>query len=29
MAFGKYDEFYEQWNDYAAKRAVERAAKGL
>ena len=26
---GKYEEFYEQWNDYAAKRAVERAAKGL
>jgi len=25
---GKYAEFYEQWNDYAAKRAVERAAKG-
>jgi uncharacterized oxidoreductase len=24
---GKYDEFYEQWNDYAAKRAAERAAK--
>jgi uncharacterized oxidoreductase len=26
---GKYDEFFEQWNDYAAKRAVERAAKGF
>lgn len=25
---GKYDEFYEQWNTFAAKRAVERAAKG-
>lgn len=25
---GKYNQFYEQWNDYAAKRAVERAAKG-
>jgi uncharacterized oxidoreductase len=23
---GKYDEFYEQWNDYAAKRAEQRAA---
>lgn len=23
---GKYDEFYTQWNDYAAKREVERAA---
>jgi uncharacterized oxidoreductase len=25
---GSYDRFYEEWNDYAAKRAVERAAKG-
>jgi len=25
---GNYDQFYEEWNDYAAKRAVERAAKG-
>ena len=25
---GKYDEFFEQWNGYAAKRQVERAAKG-
>lgn len=25
---GEYDQSYAQWNDYAAKRAVERAAKG-
>ncbi len=25
---GKYDEFYEQWNSYAARRQAERAAKG-
>jgi uncharacterized oxidoreductase len=25
---GKYDEFYKQWNDYAAKREVERTASG-
>jgi len=25
---GTYAEFYEEWNDYAAKRIVERAAKG-
>jgi uncharacterized oxidoreductase len=24
---GTYDKFYEEWNEYAAKRAVERAAK--
>ena len=23
---GKYDELYKQWNDYAAKREVERTA---
>jgi hypothetical protein len=23
---GKYNEFYKQWNDYAAKREVERTA---
>ena len=25
---GEYDQAYAHWNDYAAKRAVERAAKG-
>lgn len=25
---GNYDQFYAEWNDYAAKRAAERAAKG-
>jgi uncharacterized oxidoreductase len=25
---GNYDTFYAQWNEYAAKREVERAAKG-
>lgn len=25
---GHYDQFYAEWNDYAAKRALERAAKG-
>jgi uncharacterized oxidoreductase len=25
---GNYDQFYTEWNDYAAKRAAERAAKG-
>jgi uncharacterized oxidoreductase len=25
---GKYDEFYKQWNDYAAEREVERTASG-
>lgn len=25
---GNYDQFYVEWNDYAAKRAAERAAKG-
>jgi uncharacterized oxidoreductase len=25
---GNYDQFYAEWNDYAAKRAIERAAKG-
>jgi uncharacterized oxidoreductase len=25
---GNYDQFYAEWNEYAAKRAVERAAKG-
>jgi uncharacterized oxidoreductase len=25
---GSYDKFYAEWNEYAAKRAVERAAKG-
>jgi uncharacterized oxidoreductase len=25
---GKYDEFYAQWNDFATRRAAERAAKG-
>jgi hypothetical protein len=23
-----YDQFYAEWNDYAAERAAERAAKG-
>ena len=26
---GNYDQFYAEWNDYAAKRAMERAAKGF
>jgi uncharacterized oxidoreductase len=25
---GNYDQFYADWNDYAARRAAERAAKG-
>jgi uncharacterized oxidoreductase len=25
---GNYDQFYAEWNDYAAKRTAERAAKG-
>jgi uncharacterized oxidoreductase len=25
---GTYDQLFEEWNDYAAKRAAERAAKG-
>lgn len=25
---GNYDQFYEEWNDYAARRLAERAAKG-
>jgi uncharacterized oxidoreductase len=25
---GNYDQFYAEWNDYAARRAAERAAKG-
>jgi len=25
---GSYDQFYAEWNDYAAKRAAERAANG-
>lgn len=25
---GKYDQLYAEWNDYAARRAAERAAKG-
>jgi hypothetical protein len=25
---GNYDQSYAHWNDYAEKRAVERAAKG-
>ena len=25
---GKYDEFYKQWNDYAARREAERASSG-
>ncbi len=25
---GKYEEFYKQWNDYAAKREVERTSYG-
>ncbi len=26
---GKYDQFFAEWNEYAAKRAAERAAKGF
>lgn len=26
---GDYEKFYAQWNEYAAQRAVERAAKGF
>jgi uncharacterized oxidoreductase len=25
---GNYDQFYAEWNDYAARRAAERASKG-
>jgi uncharacterized oxidoreductase len=25
---GEYDQAYTHWNDYAAKRAIERAARG-
>jgi uncharacterized oxidoreductase len=25
---GNYDQFYAEWNDYAARRVAERAAKG-
>jgi len=26
---GNYDQFYAEWNAYAAKRAIARAAKGF